>query len=262
MGVVEAARAAAREQVLVAMLGIPRLLAHPVWRDADPDQGRGVGVLLVPGFGFGDLSLHLTATWLRNRGYVPAGSRIGLNVGCTTELVDRLEKRLQAHVEATGGPVVLLGQSRGGGLARLLSVRRPELVRGLVMLASPVLDTLGAHPSVVKVARTLARLSAMGLPGLLDEDCFQGSCYETNSSAMAKPLEVPAVAVFSHNDLIAPPKLCADPCAECVEVGSTHTGMALDPELYELLEPRLAAWARAGEEKRQEPELVPLAHSA
>ncbi|GAA1285885.1 alpha/beta hydrolase [Saccharothrix xinjiangensis] len=248
MGVVEAARAAAREQVLVAMLDIPRLLAHPAWRAGDPDEGRGVGVLLVPGFGFGDLSLHLTGTWLRNRGYVPTGARIGLNVGCTTELVDRLEERLRAHVEATGGPVVLFGQSRGGGLARLLAVRRPELVRGLVMVGSPVLDTLGAHPSVVRVARLLARLSAAGLPGLLDEDCFEGTCYDTNSESMARPLEVPALAVFSPNDLIAPPELCADPCAECVEVGSTHTGMALDPELYELLAPRLAAWARAGED--------------
>jgi len=244
MDAVEATRAVAGEQVLVAMLGIPRLLSHQAWRATDPNEGRGLGVLLVPGFGFGDRSLHLTRTWLRKRGYAPIGARIGLNVGCTTALVDRLERRLERHVEATGGPVVLLGQSRGGGLARLLSVRRPELVRGLVMLASPVLDQLGAHPSVVRVARTLARLSAAGVPGLLDEDCFAGSCYDTNSTAMAQPLEVPAIAVYSRNDLIAPWELCADPCADCVEVNSTHTGMSLDPEVYRLLAPRLAAWAR------------------
>lgn len=245
MSVVGATRAAAREQVLlVAMLGIPRLLAHPTWRAVDPDEGRGLGVLLVPGFGFGDRSLQLARSWLRKRGYAPIGARIGLNVGCTTELVDRLERRLEAHAEATGGPVVLFGQSRGGGLARLLSVRRPELVRGLVMLASPVLDQLGAHPSVVRVARSLARLSAAGIPGLLDRDCFAGSCYDTNSTAMAQPLEVPAIAVYSRNDLIAPWELCADPCADCIEVDSTHTGMGLDPEVYRLLAPRLAAWAR------------------
>ncbi|ONI86804.1 alpha/beta hydrolase [Saccharothrix sp. ALI-22-I] len=247
MSVVEATRAVAREQVLVAMLGIPRLLTHQAWRAADPGEGRGLGVLLVPGFGFGDASLHMTRTWFRKRGYVPIGARIGLNVGCTTELVDRLERRLEAHAEATGGPVVLFGQSRGGGLARLLSVRRPELVRGLVMLASPVLDQLGAHPSVVRVARKLARLSAAGVPGLLDQDCFAGTCYDTNSAAMAQPLKVPAIAVFSRNDRIAPWDLCADPCAECVEVNSTHTGMGLDPEVYRLLAPRLAAWVRGRE---------------
>ncbi|MFD1146194.1 esterase/lipase family protein [Saccharothrix hoggarensis] len=244
MGVVDVTRAAAREQVLIAMLGIPRLLADPAWRDADPDQGRGAGVLLVPGFGFGDASLRLTATWFRKRGYVPIGARIGLNVGCTTTLLDRLERRLEAHAEATGGKVILFGQSRGGGLSRLLSVRRPELVRGLVMLASPVLDQLGAHPSVVRVARKLARLSAAGLPGLVDQDCFAGPCYDTNSAAMGQPLEVPAISVYSRNDAIAPWELCADPCADCVEVSSSHTGMALDPEVYRVLGPRVAEWTR------------------
>ncbi|XVS60497.1 esterase/lipase family protein [Actinosynnema sp. CA-299493] len=247
MGVVEATRAVAREQVLVALLDIPRLLSHPAWRAADRDEGRGLGVLLVPGFGFGDWSLRMARTWLRNRGYVPIGARIGMNVGCTSDLVDRLERRLEEHAEATGGPVVLFGQSRGGGLARLVSVRRPELVRGLVMLASPVLDQLGAHPSVVRVARKMARLSRAGVPGLLNEDCFAGACYDTNSAAMAQPLRVPAVAVFSRNDLIAPWELCADPCADCVEVDSSHTGMGLDPEVYRLLAPRLAAWARSRE---------------
>ncbi|MFI9007756.1 alpha/beta hydrolase [Actinosynnema sp. NPDC053489] len=248
MGVVEATRAVAREQLLVAMaLGIPSLLSHEAWRATEPDEGRGLGVLLVPGFGFGDWSLRLTATWLRKRGYVPTGARIGMNVGCTSELVDRLERRLEGHVEATGGPVVLFGQSRGGGLARLLAVRRPELVRGLVMMASPVLDQLGAHPSVMRVARSLARLSRAGIPGLLNQDCFEGTCYDTNSTALARPLEVPAIAVYSRNDLIAPWRLCADPCAECVEVTSSHTGMGLDPEVYRLLGPRLAAWARSRE---------------
>ncbi|GGP77606.1 alpha/beta fold hydrolase [Saccharothrix coeruleofusca] len=243
MGVLDAVRAATREQVLVAMMDIPRLLRDPVWRAADPDQGRGTGVLLVPGFGFGDASLALTATWLRRRGYRPAPARIGLNVGCTSELVDRIERRLREHAEATGGPVVLLGQSRGGWLARLVAVRRPELVRGLVMLASPVLDPLGAHPSVVRVARALARLSAAGLPGLLDGDCFAGPCFEENIAAMAAPLEVPAVAVYSREDRIAPWHLCQEPFAECVEVSSTHTGMGLDPDVYRALEPRLARWA-------------------
>lgn len=243
MGVLDAVRAATREQVLVAMLDIPRLLRDPVWRTDAPEQGRGLGVLLVPGFGFGDTSLALTARWLRRRGYRPAPARIGLNVGCTTELVGRIERRLEQHVEATGGPVVLLGQSRGGWLSRLVAVRRPELVRGLVMLASPVLDPLGAHPSVVRVARALARLSAAGLPGLLDSDCFAGPCFEENTTTMSAPLEVPAVAVFSREDSIAPWHLCQEPFAECVEVSSTHTGMGLDPAVYRVLEPRLARWA-------------------
>ncbi|MFI9450648.1 esterase/lipase family protein [Amycolatopsis sp. NPDC052450] len=241
--VTESVRVLCREQVVVAILEVPRLRRHRVWRDVDPDQGRGLGVLLVPGFGFSDASLVLTATWLRERGYRPAGARIGLNIGCTSDLVKRIERRLEEHAEATGGRVVLFGQSRGGGLARLVAVRRPDLVRGLITLASPVLDPLGAHPKVLRIARFMARLSQVGLPGLLTEDCLTGSCFDRSKKDLVAALQVPAVAVYSPEDAIAPGHLCQDPYAECVEVRTTHTGMALSPDLYTELAPRLAAWA-------------------
>lgn len=145
------------ENLLPAMLDIPRLLRHPVWRPADLGEGAGLGVLLVPGFGFGDRSMTLVSAWLKARGYRPAGSGTGFNVGCTTELVARIVTRAERHADETGGRVVLIGQSRGGWLSRLAAIRRPDLVCGLVMLGSPVLDPLGAHPTVVRVARLLAR---------------------------------------------------------------------------------------------------------
>lgn len=239
-------RTAAQEQVLVTMLVmIPQLLRHPAWRRTNPGQGGGQGVLLVPGFGCGDRSLTLTSRWLQARGYRPAGAHIGLNVGCTSELVDRIERRLEEHAESTGRRVILFGQSRGGWLARLAARRRPDLARGLVMLGSPVLDPLGAHPRAVRAAQLLARLSTLGVPGLLNDDCFSGTCFRTSSRALVAPLpaRVPAVTVYSRSDTIVPWQLCLDPSAERVEVSSGHTGMGLDPDLYTELEPRLAEWA-------------------
>lgn len=237
-------RAVARESVVMAMLDVPKLVRHPVWRDTDPGQGNGLGVVLVPGFGAGELSLSLTATWLRARGYVAASAGVGFAVGCTTELLDKALTKVEQHAERTGGPVVLLGQSRGGGLARLAAARRPDLVRGLVMLGSPVLDPMGAHPNVLRIARFLARLSAAGVPGLLNDDCMQGTCYEDNIQALGLPLRVPAISIYSREDGVVPWQLCQDPCAECVEVHSTHAGMGFDPDVYRVLGPRLAAWAR------------------
>lgn len=237
---------ASSERMLVVMLGmIPRLLRHSEWRQVKACQGAGLGVLLVPGFGCGDHTLALTGRWLRARGYRPAGARIGLNIGCTTTLADRIEQRLVEHAEATGRRVVLLGQSRGGWLARLVAARRPDLVRGLVMVGSPVLDPLGANPKVVQAAQLLTRLSALGVPGLLEGDCFTGSCYQTNSAALAEPLPpgVPALAVYSRTDRVVPWQLCQDPSAECVEIQSSHTGMTLHPDFYRVLAPRLAEWA-------------------
>jgi pimeloyl-ACP methyl ester carboxylesterase len=240
-----------RSPIAAAILSIPRLLRHPVWRPSDPGQGRGQGVLLIPGFGFGDRSLALTGAWLQARGYRPAGARIGINVGCTTELVDRIERRLDEHAEATGDKVVLVGQSRGGWLGKLVAIRRPDLVRGLVMLASPVLDPLGAHPRSLRVVRLLVRLSGMGIPGLLTDDCVSGICFHDVIAALAAPLpkEIPALALYSRVDGVVSWKLCLDPDAECVEVRSTHAGMGFDPDFYRVLDARLSEWADAGESR-------------
>ncbi|TWP53640.1 alpha/beta hydrolase [Lentzea tibetensis] len=237
-------RSVAREHVGTAMLGF-QLMAHPVWRNADPDEGAGLGVLLVPGFGAADASLSFTSTWLASRGYRPAGARIGFNLGCTSELVDRIERRLEEHTDATGGPVALIGHSRGGGLARLAAARRPDLVCGLVMLGSPVVNPTAANPRVMLAARALAKLTAAGIPGLMDQECFSGACYADSTRALATPLPstVPAVSMYSRTDAVVPWRLSLDPSAECVQVNSTHIGMGLAPDVYTALRPRLAAWA-------------------
>jgi pimeloyl-ACP methyl ester carboxylesterase len=238
-------RVATREHVVAALLRIPDLLRHPVWQDVDPHQGNGLGILLVPGFGAHDHSLALTSTWLKARGYRPTGARVGFTVGCTSDLVDRTERALERHVAATGGPVVLLGQSRGGMVARLTAVRRPDLVHGLVMLGSPVVEPLNAQRDVLAIARLLARLSALGVPGLMDDDCLEGDCFSENFAALGRPLEVPALSLYSRSDGIVPWQCSLDPHADCVEVGSTHTGMGFDPAVYTALDQRLREWGAA-----------------
>jgi hypothetical protein len=136
-----------------------------------PDQGGGLGVLLNPGFGVGDCSLSASA-WLRARGYSPVGAGVGINVGCTTDLVEHIEHRLEEHAAKPPGA----GSSWWAEPRRLAwqGRRQPDFVRGVVMLGSPVLDPLGAHPRVIRAARFLARLSSIGVPGLLNDECFTG----------------------------------------------------------------------------------------
>jgi pimeloyl-ACP methyl ester carboxylesterase len=246
-----AVRLLVRENAYTSMRELPRLLRHPVWRAGREDRGHGLGMLLVPGFFAGSPSLALTRRWLQARGFKPRNADIGFDIGCTGELVDRLEEQLIEHVRDTGGRVVLLGHSRGGGLARLAAARRPDLVRGLIMLGSPVVDPLGAHPVVLGAARLLARLSTAGLPGLLTADCLTGRCRDDNVAALAAPLspDVPALSVFSRRDAIVPWRSSLDPSAAHVEVHSTHLGLPVDPKVYSAIEPVLTTWAGNDDER-------------
>jgi pimeloyl-ACP methyl ester carboxylesterase len=234
-------RALYREFGPVLGVGRRTLARHPVWTSPVSD-GAGVGVVVVPGFGGSDPSMARIRRWLRGRGYQPIGASLAMNLGCTADLVDRLERRVAEHAARTGGPVIVLGHSRGGWLGRLVAVRRPDLVRGLVMLGSPVLDPLDARGLAQLVLRVLVSASGMGLRGLLDRDCIGGACRDTTLDGLAAPLAVPAVAVFSREDGVVGWRSCRDPAAEWVEVRSSHTGMGVDPELYEALVPRLARW--------------------
>lgn len=239
------ARAVARSLGPAMGSGLPALFRHPVWTTRVV-EGGGVGVVVVPGFGGVDASMVVLRYWLRRRGFVAVGAHLVLNIGCTAELVGRLERRVEAHARATGGPIVLLGHSRGGLLCRLVAVRRPDLVRGLVTLGSPVLDPLDVRGLASRVLRWLIRLSDLGIRGLLDGECLSGACRDRTVVGLAATLPMPAVAFYSRDDGVVGWRSCRDPEAEWIEVSSSHTGMGTDPALYAALAPRLAAWAAAG----------------
>ena len=224
-------------------LGLPRLLRHPVWASAATDAGRGIGVVVVPGFAGLDASMGVLRAWFGRLGYRPIGGGLRMNIGCTAALVDRLERRVAAHAAATGGPVVLVGHSRGGWLCRLVAVRRPELVRGLVMLGSPVLDPLDARGWVLVALRVIVGLADRGVRGLLAADCLTGTCREQTERGLAAQLSVPALAVYSREDGVVGWRSCQDPAADWVEVRSSHSGMGTDPEVYQAVADRLRHWS-------------------
>jgi pimeloyl-ACP methyl ester carboxylesterase len=155
-------------------------------------------VLLVPGFMAGDQSLRVLAGWLRRRGSPTAAAGIRLNVGCAERVVAGIEARVRTLAERTGRRIAIIGQSRGGALARVAAVRNPELVGTLAMLGSPVLDPLGVAPAVLGAVRSVARLGDLGVPGLFSTEC-------------------------------------RDPYADCVEVDSSHAGMSVSLGVYRVL---------------------------
>ncbi|MGO9489715.1 MAG: esterase/lipase family protein [Solirubrobacteraceae bacterium] len=198
-------------------------------------------VLLIPGFMAGDRSLTVMRAWLRRRGHPVSTSGLRLNAGCADQIVSRLQEQLVQFAEQTGQPVVVIGQSRGGALARSLAVREPDSVSGLVMLGSPVCNPLAVSPQVLLTVRLMARLGDLGLPGLFSTGCAEGECCERFWEDLSAPLpeHVEAISVFSRSDGIVDWNACLDPHARNVEVDSSHCGMSVHPAVYRVLDDML-----------------------
>src|SRR3954454_3977304 len=95
------------------------LLRSATWREAGGLDGQDRPILLIPGFLAGDRSLGLMTQWLRRAGYWTRSAGIRTNANCAGATLSALEERLDALVDARGS-AVLIGQSRGGNLARAL----------------------------------------------------------------------------------------------------------------------------------------------
>lgn len=230
---------ALRENLAVLQVAGRIIQSVPRRAAVDPDR---VPVLVVPGFAASDLAMAPMAEALKHAGHSTWRSGIGPNIGCTLEVADALEKRLEIVAERTERRVAIVGWSRGGTLGKIVAVRRPDLVEALITLGTPNTHPLAVSTTLQSQIHLLTRLHALGVPGLLDQDCLTGECARTVMSVLAGdfPEDIPYVSVFSLEDGVIDWRACLDPSAEHVEVGATHMGMGADPEVVELVVSMLA----------------------
>jgi pimeloyl-ACP methyl ester carboxylesterase len=99
-------------------------------------RGDGHAVLVLPGLGGGDTSTAPLRWFLGQLGYRSYGWGLGTNVGFGRHVTDGLDELLAAKREA--GPVSLVGWSLGGVHAVELARRRPDAVRSIITLGSPL----------------------------------------------------------------------------------------------------------------------------
>jgi pimeloyl-ACP methyl ester carboxylesterase len=216
---------------LLRLLSDPRLRSPHRRADAQP-------AFLIPGLMAGDASLTVLRSWLERRGHRVCSSGMRMNVDCAERIVGRLQEQLRAFASECGRPVVLIGQSRGGSLARVLAVRNSDSVASVVMLGSPVREPLAVAPSVLQTVRWLARLGDLGIPGVFSSSCKDGACCAAFREDLlaALPDGVHGVAVHSRSDAIVDWRACLDPHARHVEVDSSHCGMSVHPAVFRVLD--------------------------
>jgi pimeloyl-ACP methyl ester carboxylesterase len=227
-------------------LEVASLLRDPVFRGAGVLDAGGQPVFLVPGFLAGDDSLGVMTRWLRRTGHHTHKAGMRSNVSCSEEAVHRLEERVEALAECREQKVAIIGQSRGGNFARVIAVRRPDLVSGIVALGSPQLDPLAVHPFVRAPVFAVGALGTLGVPGLFRHSCRNGHCCESFWRDMEAdfPSGVGYFSIYSRSDGIVDWHACLDPAAEHIEIQASHCGMAVSAQAYRVVAEVLTRFRR------------------
>jgi pimeloyl-ACP methyl ester carboxylesterase len=190
-------------------------------------RGDGHRVLVLPGLAANDLTTLPMRTFLKDRGYLPVGWKLGLNLGPRTGVLDALRERVRALHAIDGRPVSLLGWSLGGVYAREIAKEMPDLVRCVITLGSP----FSGPPQATNAWWLFERVS--GHP--------QPDAQALAALRLAPP--VPTTSIYSRTDGIVAWQCSLNPkgpLAENIEVHASHIGLGLNPLAMMAIADRLA----------------------
>lgn len=200
-------------------LHAPRLAFAP--------RGSGRPVMDLPGWRTSEASMAPLRAYLRGLGHHAVSWGLGTNRGQVRVDVDRVIARLERVAGDSGDTVALVGWSLGGTIAREVARARPDLVRRVITMGSPIVGL----PNYTLFS---------GTDGGLDHDDVhaQQARYEATT-----PIMVPLTTIFTRRDRIVAWPACIDHHSaevEHVEVTSPHLGLGLDPDVWRVVADRLA----------------------
>ncbi len=184
-------------------------------------RGDGHPVLVLPGLMAGDGSTRLLRRYLTELGYDAHGWGLGRNLGPHPGVREAMLERLDRLRDASGRKLSIVGWSLGGTYARTLAMRRPEAVRNVITLGSPI----AGDARSTRAQRVYAWAS--GQPR-----AYNGS----PPPWRPVPDDVPATSIFSRSDGVVAWRASRQPegpLTENVEVVGSHIGLGVHaPVLY------------------------------
>ncbi len=196
----------------------PSWLAMKSGRAAQPRTA-----ILLPGFGAGPRSMRVMEAFLRRRGHRPRDWGLGLNTGDARHFRTKLRRVVEESIAAHGEPVVLVGWSLGGYIAREYAREHPEGIRKIVTLGSPVIGG-PRYTATAEWYRSQGHDLAEVERAVKDR--------------YATPLRVPVAAIYSKRDGIVAWQACIDkwsPNVRHIEVSETHVGLGFAPRVLAIV---------------------------
>jgi pimeloyl-ACP methyl ester carboxylesterase len=211
-------------QGLFAIAGLPFQ-----WRSLRANtRGNGQPVIVLPGFGMDRGSTWMMRVFLGRLGYDVHDWGLGRNHGNVWTLVPQIVERVEQLVMRLGSPVVLIGWSLGGFLAREAARDLPQQVTHVITMGSPVVG----GPKYTLAAESYQQKG-------YDVDAIEAEV----AARSTIPLQVPVTAIYSKRDGVVAWQACIDhvhPQTHHVEVTSTHMGLGFSAEVYRHIAQRLS----------------------
>ena len=201
-----------------ALRWAPSWIAMKPGRAADPRT-----VILLPGFGAGPRSMRIVESFLRRRGHRVRDWGLGINTGDVRKFRTKLKHVVEEATAARDEPVVLVGWSLGGYIAREYAREHPREIGKVVTLGSPVIGG-------PRYTATAERYRSQG------HDLHE--IERAVADRYATPLRVPVTAIYSKRDGIVAWRACIDqwsPRVRHIEVSETHVGLVLAPRVMAIV---------------------------
>ncbi len=190
-------------------------------------RGDGHPVLVLPGLMASDRSTRLLRGFLTRRGYDVHGWGLGRNYGPRRGVEEAMLATIDRLHTTSGRKLSLIGQSLGGAYARLLAVLRPDAVRSVITLGSPV----AGHPRSSNAWRVYEFTSG--------KSALDGRRWKQ----VTQEPRVPTTSIYSRSDGVIAWRSsvgASGPNTDSIEVISSHVGMAVHPAVLYALADRLA----------------------